>query len=106
VTWQDKARKVVTDYTFTTKEGETIEATSDRLQTLLDEAQGLAGGIVINGERHWEGENGLWDLDIDEVEVRGQDPVPQSGQYALTTPEDKLVTLAFERLDEDTITVT
>ncbi|MCB9701637.1 MAG: hypothetical protein H6711_07090 [Myxococcales bacterium] len=106
VTYQDQSRRIETDYAFVNKEGKTIDTTSDRLQTLLDEAQGLAGGIVINGERHWEGENGLWDLDIDEVEVRWIDPVPQAGLYSLHTPRDKTITMAFERVDADTIAVT
>ncbi len=34
------------------------------------------------------------------------DPVPQSGSYTLDTPEGKLVSLFFERVDDDTIAVT
>ena len=84
----------------------TPQIVTARALAALDPLLGLAGGVEIDGWRDWQGTRGEWHLDIDEVEVRGQDPVPQSGQYALTTPENKLVTLAFERLDEDTITVT
>ena len=77
-----------------------------RIQTLLDEAQGLQGGIVINGSRAWSGESGAWDLAIEEVEVRWVDPVPQAGLYSLTTPKDKVIDMSFERQDEDTIRVT
>lgn len=106
VTWEAKSRNVVTDYDFTTKEGKTIAATSDRTQTLLDEAAGLQGGIVINGERKWVGESGAWDLSIEDVEVRWVDPVPQAGLYSLTTPKDKVIDMSFERQDEDTIRIT
>ncbi|MND03671.1 hypothetical protein D3C83_236170 [compost metagenome] len=32
--------------------------------------------------------------------------MPQAGSLALTTPEDKLITLEFERIDADSIGVT
>ena len=110
VTWGGGARHVVSDLSFVgeNSQGEqrNLDVQADRTMTFVDPLLGLAGGVEIDGWRDWQGTRGEWHLDIDEVEVRGQDPVPQSGQYALTTPENKLVTLAFERLDEDTITVT
>ncbi|HRI08024.1 MAG TPA: hypothetical protein PKW35_09410 [Nannocystaceae bacterium] len=105
VTWEDQSRRIVSDFEIT-RDGATIDATSDRLQTLLDPAAGLAGGIEINGQRHWVGAKGEWDLQIDGVEVRWQDPVPQAGTYTLENPQDKAITMSFARLDEDTIEVT
>ncbi|MBN2342672.1 MAG: hypothetical protein JXX29_16635 [Deltaproteobacteria bacterium] len=76
----------------------------DRVQQPLNGE--WAEGIVINGEREWEGEAGEWFLDIDGVEARWVDAVPQAGTYRLDTPYDKSATLSFEREDEDTILVT
>jgi hypothetical protein len=76
----------------------------DRTQTPL--AGGLAEGIRIVGTRSWTGEHGRWGLDIAGVEMRWADPVPQSGKYTLVTPEDKMLSLGFSRVDEDTIAVT
>jgi hypothetical protein len=110
VTWGGGARQVVSDLEF---EGEgsdgelrTLTVQADRTMTFLDPALGLAGGINIAGTRDWQGQSGDWHLDIDNVEIRGADPVPQGGAYVLTVPSLKTVTLSFERLDEDTIEVT
>ena len=47
----------------------------------------LAGGLRrrLRGRRHarWEGKRGRWDLDIDHVEMRWADPVPQAGSLVL-----------------------
>lgn len=110
VTWGGGARHVVSDLQFVgdNYEGEPreVDVQADRTMTFIDPELGLAGGVNIDGWRDWQGQRGEWHLDIDNVEVRGQDPVPQAGQYVLGTPEDKTVTLAFERLDDDTIQVT
>lgn len=107
VTWGtgDPWRKVVHAVSWTDVEG-TVEASGNRFQQLLDESAGLEGGIEVDGDRDWSGESGDWHLDIDHVEMRGQDPVPQAGTYALLTPDDKSVTLTFERIDDDTIRCT
>jgi hypothetical protein len=83
-----------------------VHSTSDRVMTLLDPAAGLAGGIVIDGSRHWENTKGLWDLTIDGVQIRWVDPVPQAGSYILDTPKGKTIDLSFSRVDADTIAVT
>ena len=69
-------------------------------------AGGLAEGIQVDGARAWDGEKGHWDLAIDGVQMRWTDPVPQAGSYTLTTPFDKSVSMAFDRVDDDTIKVT
>jgi hypothetical protein len=107
VTWSaaDHTRHVV--HALTWDDGKhMVDATGDRTQTLLDPDAGLAGGIVVEGERTWTSAGSEWSLDIDGVEMRGQDPCPQAGTYTLTTPADKVATLAFERVDDDTIRVT
>ena len=63
-------------------------------------------GIQVDGERSWEGDRGRWDLAIDGVQMRWTDPVPQAGSYTLSTPFDKTVSMAFARVDADTIKVT
>jgi len=102
VTWTEDSRNVQTDFDFTISRG-MIAVNSDRTQTLVG---GLGDGIQVDGTRNWTGPSGGWDLDINSVQMRGADPVPQSGSYVLTNPNDKEFTLSFERLDEDTITVT
>jgi hypothetical protein len=104
VEWDASSRHVVHDYDWT-RDDRTVHATGDRVQTLLDPAQGVAGGIEINGARKWESAKGAWDLAIDGVEVRWSDPVPQAGSYTLTTARDRTITMTFTRVDEDTIEV-
>lgn len=77
----------------------------DRTQTVLED--GLLVGIEVNGTREWEGKLGSWNLDIDGIEMRWADPVPQDGTWTLTTPFDgKELILDFDRQDENTIEVT
>ncbi len=104
VTWSDDdhTRHVVHAVTWSDDE-HSVEASGDRLQALLDPDAGLEAGIVVDGEREWVSDSGTWTLDIEGVEMRGQDPVPQAGVYTLTTPDEYLVTLTFVRIDGDTI---
>ena len=67
---------------------------------------GLDEGIIIDGERNWHGPRGDWSLDIQKVEMRWTDPVPQAGSYELSTPFNKAVTLSFSRVDDTRIEVT
>lgn len=101
VTWQDRSRRVETDLSFV-GDDETLEVSSDRTQTPLG---GWGDGIEVVGTRDWTSARGTWALDIDEVEMRAVDPVPQAGAYSLTTPDEHVLGLAFERVDEDTIAV-
>jgi len=109
VTWSQSqgTRHVVHDITWTdADEGEGLWwSGGDRTQRFLDPEAGLAGGIRIDGERIWTVGEQTWQLDIDAVGVRLDDPVPQEGRYTLTTPEEKQMTLTFERQDESTIAV-
>ncbi len=107
VTWdlEAKSRHVVHELTWTRlKDGTTATGSGDRTQSALDGA--WTNGVSVDGTRSWDGPKGTWDLDINEVEWRWIDPVPQAGSYVLTTPKDKTITMSFERLDEDTIQVT
>ncbi len=107
VTWNltEKTRHVVHEADWTNLDGEVLTATGDRTQSLVAAGEGVGGGIQIDGERGWLWKGGAWSLDIDGVQVRPQDPVPQAGSYVLTTPSDKTLTMTFERLDGDTIEV-
>jgi hypothetical protein len=107
VTWNltDKTRRVQHESHWTNlKSGRTGTGSGDRVQSLL--AGGIAEGIQVDGSRSWDGERGHWDLAIDGVQLRWTDPVPQAGSYTLKTPFDKSVSMAFERVDDDTIKVT
>jgi len=109
VTWSatEHSRHVVHQLTWTRlSDQRTGTGSGDRTQTLLDPTQGIAGGIRIDGNRHWSGQSGEWNLAITGVEVRLQDPVPQAGSYQLTTPSDKNITLSFARQSADVIRVT
>lgn len=107
VTWDAQAgtRTVQHEARWTDPEGVERTGAGDRVQSLLDPAAGVAGGILIVGEHTWSGPAGDWLLDVDAVEARPQDPVPQAGAYVLTLPSGKVATLSFARLDEDTIEV-
>lgn len=83
-----------------------VEATSDRTMSFLDWGSGPTQRIQIDGIRDWESPNGEFHLDVDEVEFRLVDPVPQAGSYTLTLPSGNDLALLFERIDEDTIEVT
>lgn len=105
VTWTADTRRVETDLQVEGRRGE-AQATSDRTQQFIDPELGLDGGIRIDGERRWTAASGTWILEIDGVEWRGVDPVPQAGTYVIENPEEKSLELSFDRVDEDTIAVT
>jgi hypothetical protein len=107
VTWDFSAkfRNVKHDLTWTRlADGRTGRGTGDRTQTPL--AGGIQEGIQVDGTRSWEGKAGKWDLAIEGVQMRWQDPIPQAGTYRLATPKGKSLSLSFQRVDEDTIHVT
>lgn len=108
VTWDATllTRRVQHDLSWVGPGGQSVDASGDRLQRLVAPAQGIDGGVRIDGERQWVSDRGSWDLQIDGVEVRAQDPVPQLGTYTLTTANGKELALTFMRLDDDTIQVT
>jgi hypothetical protein len=83
-----------------------VDQDSDRTMTFLDWLGGPTQRIQIDGTRDWTRASEDWHLDIDEVEFRLVDPVPQDGAYVLSTPEGKTASLSFERVDDDTIAVT
>jgi hypothetical protein len=84
--------------------GETGSNHGDRTQTPLANG-GIAVGLRIDGTRSWDGALGHFDLDIDGVEVRWSDPVPQAGAYVLTSTSDLPLTLAFNRISAQSIRV-
>ncbi|MEN9579166.1 MAG: hypothetical protein RJA70_2175 [Pseudomonadota bacterium] len=101
----DKTRHVTHTATWTRlSDGRTGEGSGDRLQRALD--GGIAEGFSVTGSRSWKGKSGQWDLDIDEVEMRWRDPVPQAGKYTLDTPFDKQLSVSFNRQSETAIQVT
>lgn len=107
VTWDfdDRQRRVEHEVTWTRlSDGRMGVGSGSRAQSPL--AGGLAEGIQIDGERAWEGDAGRWSLDIDGVQMRWQDPVPQAGRYQLDTPFDKSLTVSFKRRDATSISVT
>jgi hypothetical protein len=109
VTWSasEHSRHVVHELHWTRlSDNRTGVGSGDRTQMLLYPSQGIAGGIRIDGNRHWSGKSGEWDLAISGVEVRLQDPCPQEGSYTLTTPGDKTLSLSFHRKSDDVIHVT
>lgn len=109
VTWDfdDRQRRIDHELTWTRlADGRMGVGRGQRAQSPLSGEGGLGEGIRIEGDRAWEGDSGRWSIDIDGVEVRWTDPVPQAGRYHLTTPFDKSLTLRFSRIDERRIQVT
>jgi len=110
VTWSrtTASRHVLHEITWTVLTGSSSGMSGtgrgDRTQTPLAEG-GLATGMRIDGTRSWDDPAGHFDLDIDSVEVRWSDPVPQAGAYVLTTPTGMSLTLAFDRIDSSRIRV-
>ena len=107
VTWSfdDPSRHVVHELTWTRlSDGRQGTGSGDRTQRPLEE--GLLTGFSVDGSRTWEGESGTWTLDIDGVEMRWVDAVPQRGSYTLTTPAAKMLSLSFERASATAIGVT
>ncbi len=107
VTWDSQAmtRHVTHTLNWTRlADARTGTGTGDRLQQALPE--GLATGFQVDGSRTWTTARGQWSLEIEAVQMRWQDPVPQAGRYTLQTPFGKEVAITFTRLDDDTIRVT
>lgn len=107
MTWDagDKTRHVVHDLTWTRlADRRTGRGTGDRTQRPL--AGGVAEGIQVDGSRSWRGQAGRWDLAIEGVQMRWQDPVPQAGSYRLASPKGRSLQLSFRRVDADSIEVT
>jgi len=106
VTWSriSKSRRVVHTVTFAALSGAsagvTGESTGDSTQITL------ADGVRINGLREWHSSRGLYSLDMQAIEQRFTDSVPELGAYALTLPSDDALILAFGRIDTDNILVT
>ena len=106
-TWSfaNRTRHVVHQLTWTRlSDGRQGVGTGDRLQSEL--AGGLLVGFQEDGNYEWAGDSGTWTLDVNAVQMRWVDAVPQAGSYILSTPEGKTLTLAFERIDPTKIHVT
>jgi len=113
VTWStaEGTRHVIHELHWTRlADGFAVTGSGDRTQAALD--GDIFVGMTVEGGREWTSERGDWELDIEGVELRWEDPVPQAGEYEITTPfeskrgEKKTASVSFERKDEDTIRVT
>lgn len=99
------SRRIEHDVTVTRlRDGFMLEGEGDRTQKPLK--GDLAIGFEVSGMRGWTSPRGASSLDIENVQMRWIDPVPQSGTCRLTTSRNREITLRFERKDADTITVT
>jgi hypothetical protein len=106
VTWSSSnlSRRVQHDITIERlRDSKLVNTTGDRTQIPLD--GDLSVGLQVDGTRSWYSGTETWDLAINAVQVRWVDPIPEAGQYVLTTPKGKTITLSFSRKDIDTITV-
>lgn len=106
VSWSrtSPSRRVVHTLAFRVLSGDdmgmTGQSTGDSTQQTLDQA------IRINGLRQWQSSRGAFALDMQAIEQRFADSVPQFGAYDITLPTADTLTLAFGRIDTDTIGVT
>ncbi len=115
VTWSTAEQSRRVKYMGTARFGSLVEGAEpestlvvrgDVTQRLLNPDQGLRAGLEIDGTRRWHLEEGrTWKLEVENVEVRGQDPVPQAGRYVLTTPSGKEVTMVFARASANTVRI-
>lgn len=101
VTWSgaSRSRRVVTDHTWTTLDGETADVRGEHEVAARDDGT----GFTLVGERDWDTDGGTWRLDLQDIGFRLQDPLPETGRYVVTSPENKTLTIAFDRVDESTI---
>jgi hypothetical protein len=107
VTWNldSPSRRIEHELTWTRMSDQRQGSGSgDRTQRPLP--AGLSEGFSVDGSRAWQGKRGRWELDIDGIEMRWTDPVPQAGAWTLTTPGDKVITFEFARIDAGAIGVT
>lgn len=107
VTWSfaNRTRHVVHELTWTRlSDGRMGTGRGDRTQQPL--TGGLIEGFSVDGTRSWDGASGHWALDIDSVEMRWIDPVPQSGTYTLDTPYGAAISMSFLRVSPTGIQVT
>jgi hypothetical protein len=108
VTWagaDDPSRSIDHELSWTRlSDGRSADGRGRRLQRPLD--SDIEKGFTVAGEASWEGESGLWELTLNQVEMRWNDPVPQAGSYRLETPFDKSLTLDFERTAPNLVKVT
>ncbi|CAN5518299.1 hypothetical protein BH09MYX1_BH09MYX1_00760 [soil metagenome] len=107
VTWSSSAstRRVKHDLTWTRMaDARTGHGTGDETQKSL--SGGLGEGFGVDGSRTWDGKTGHYSLGASAIEWRWSDPVPQAGTWVLVTPSDKIVSLAFARVDDTRIKVT
>jgi hypothetical protein len=82
-------------------EGLTGDSEGDSTQLTLED------GVRINGLRKWRSaERGTYVLEMQAIEQRFADSVPQQGAYELTLPTKDALTFAFGRIDTDNIRVT
>ncbi|HWB73542.1 MAG TPA: hypothetical protein VG755_01280 [Nannocystaceae bacterium] len=101
VTKTDASRHIVTDFTFDGPE-RGFSVKSDRVQTPLADED----GVHIDGTRDFTGDRGERHVDIEGVEVRRGDSVPQAGSLAITRDDGRTLTMSFARIDDETIAVT
>lgn len=108
VTWSQAGglqRRVEHVLTWTrVADGREGTGSGDRTQTLLE--GGLVEGIQVDGVRDWTSQTGAWHLDIQAVQMRWDDPIPQSGAYVMIAASGRSLTMSFARVDDDTIAVT
>jgi len=105
VTWSGDAstRRVVTDHTWTNDET-SVEVAGDHTYGVVDEADWLAG-FTLDGVRDWEHDGEPWHLDMEGIEFRLQDPVPEAGLYRLIDPQGRALLHTVERIDPETIRI-
>ena len=97
-----------TDFVFANfVDASIVEVIGDHVTRRLDpELPVREGGFVLDGTRDWSGTSGDWSIEMTDLEVRPQDPAPQGGTVELVDPKGNTLTIAYERIDEDTIAAT
>jgi hypothetical protein len=110
VAWigNEQTRRIVTDYVVANFVDASISEIHGEFVTrrLEPDVPVRDGGFTLDGTRDWTNEAGDWSLDMSDLEIRPEDPAPQAGQIDLTNPAGDTFTIAYQRVDEDTIAAT
>ncbi|MCB9688955.1 MAG: hypothetical protein H6735_28190 [Alphaproteobacteria bacterium] len=111
VTWSgaDLSRRVVTDHTWTDLKdpSNVVEVHGDHVTAPMETGVTFWDfGFTLDGTREWTTEGETWSLEMADMELRMLDPAPQAGTVDLIAPNGKTLTIAYDRVDEDTISAT
>ncbi|MEQ1502099.1 MAG: hypothetical protein ABMB14_07700 [Myxococcota bacterium] len=112
VTWtgdDDWTRHVESDYVFANFVDPTlVEVHSEHTVSRLDPAVPIRdGGFVLSGTRDWTvDDHNDWSMTMNDLKLMIDDAAPFAGTAEVVTPDDRNLSIVYDRLDDGTITAT